>query len=378
MLKLTADAPASNTVHLVWYDTLGGTKLYLIRRSADDGKTWRTIGNEKGGDGTGPKYEHLDVDDGKTHIVDPNTDYQYRLEIPTGAVISDIATVTTPEKNLLEVANGTSQLQLKDLTSAEFWKASFSAAVVWLLSFVPRLAVGAVIFVIFYIIYRITRTMAISSMKRANVDPSIHDLLITGIKWSILGFALVMACDQIGVHITALLTGISIMGLAIGFAAQETLANLIASVVIFWDRPFKVGDWITLDGRYGRVQRITFRSTRVLTQNGDIICAPNTSVLSTQLLNHSTNPLNWVNVPVTIPGTIRIVDARRELLATCTGDDRLLTDPPPRVVVDSLSGDSVNLALSFCIKDEALQLAIIQDYLEKAKNALDKIKETPK
>jgi small conductance mechanosensitive channel len=211
-------------------------------------------------------------------------------------------------------------------------------------------------------------------MKRANLDSGIHELLLTLLKWAILGFAIVVACDQVGLHITTLLTGISIGALAIGFAAQDTLANFIASVLIFWDKPFKVGDWITMDGQYGKVQRVTFRTTRIIMPTGDILAVPNTLIMGTKLLNHSANPINWVNVPIGIPNSVPIEKARAALLATCAGDPRIVADPAPKVVVDSVGSDSVSLFLSMCISDEGQQSAILHDYLEKAKNALDQIK----
>src|SRR5438094_315832 len=85
---------------------------------------------------------------------------------------------------------------------------------------------------------------------RAAVDESIRDMLGHLIKWSIMGFGLVVACNQIGIQIAALLTAAGVIGLAVGFAAQETLANFIAGIVIFWDKPFRVGDWLEIEETY--------------------------------------------------------------------------------------------------------------------------------
>jgi small conductance mechanosensitive channel len=193
------------------------------------------------------------------------------------------------------------------------------------------------------------------------------------LRWSILGVGIVIAFDQIGVQVTALLAGITITGLAVGFALQDTLTNLIASVVVFWDKPFRVGDWITLADHYGRVARITFRSTRILKQNGDVVAAPNTMVLGSVLLNHSANRINWVNVPLVIADTLPVPRVRAALLASCAGDDRLLADPPPKVVIEAVNPGAVSISLSFCTKDEGLQSELLQEYLEKAKEALDSL-----
>jgi len=181
----------------------------------------------------------------------------------------------------------------------------------------------------------------------------------------------VIACNQIGVQIAALLTGVSIIGLAVGFAAQETLANFIAGIVIFWDKPFKVGDWVEIEGTFGQVKRVTFRSTRILTLDGEVIVFPNTQVLSNRLSNHTTNPINRVNIPIGIAYKDSIDSARKVLLHLVERDARVIRDPAPAVVVTECADSSVNLELRIWIADESIGRTIKYEYLEKAKNAFD-------
>ena len=196
-------------------------------------------------------------------------------------------------------------------------------------------------------------------------------MLASLIKWSIMGFALVIACNQIGLEIAALLTGVSIIGLAIGFAAQETLANFIAGVVIFWDKPFRIGDWIVIDGMFGQILRVSFRSTRMLNLNGETIVMPNTYMLSNRVANHSTHPHVRIEIPIGIAYKDSIDDARLALLATVAGDKRVCQDPAPQVVVMECAASSVNLMFRIWITDESMEKAIFCEYLEKAKKALD-------
>src|SRR5207237_7371420 len=123
---------------------------------------------------------------------------------------------------------------------------------------------------------RAIRRFALGSMTRAKVDESIRDMLIALIRWTVMGFGIVIACNQLGIPIVAMLTGVSIIGLAVGFAAQETLANFIAGIVIFLDKPFRVGDWIEIENTFGQVRRVSFRSTRILNLDGEVIVLPNT------------------------------------------------------------------------------------------------------
>jgi small conductance mechanosensitive channel len=191
------------------------------------------------------------------------------------------------------------------------------------------------------------------------------------LKWTIMGFGAVIACNQIGVQIAALLTGVSIIGLAVGFAAKETIENFIAGIVIFWDKPFNIGDQVEIEGTSGRIQRVTFRSTRILDGAGKMVVFPNTQMLSKKLMNNSTHPLTAVKVVVGIAYQESIDDARRVLLAMFAGDDRVCRDPAPTVGVAECTPTSVQLALSFWVADEALEAELKLAYLEKAKKTLD-------
>src|SRR5207248_9598050 len=133
----------------------------------------------------------------------------------------------------------------------------------------------------------------------------------------------------------------------------ETLANFIAGIVIFWDKPFKVGDWLTVQDTFAQVLRVTFRSTRMLTLDGEVMILPNTSVLANKVINHSTHPLQRVNINIGIAYRESIDDARATLLSLLEGDTRILPDPAPAVTVKECGDSSVNLVLRFWIQDES-------------------------
>ena len=275
------------------------------------------------------------------------------------------------ETRLGRLFDGREKATPEDLAHLQFWVSLVEGPVKEILAFIPRIFAAFVFFIIFWLVYRGIRRVVIGSMKRAHVDQSIRDMLSHLIKWGVLGFGMVIACNQVGIQITALLTGVSIIGLAIGFAAQETLSNFIAGIVIFWDRPFGVGDWIEVDGTYGQVQRVTFRSTRILNLDGEVVILPNTYMLANKVSNHSVNPLNRINIDIGIAYKESIDDARAALLALTTNDERLAADPPPSVVVKQCGDSSVNLILRVWVLDESLEKAIYYEYMEKSKKALD-------
>jgi MscS family membrane protein len=87
--------------------------------------------------------------------------------------------------------------------------------------------------------------------------------------------AILVTASNIGINITAAITSLSIGGLAVGLAAQDTLANLFGAIAVYADKPFRVGDQIKLDAAEGTVEAVGMRSTRVRHPEGHLIAVPN-------------------------------------------------------------------------------------------------------
>jgi MscS family membrane protein len=93
------------------------------------------------------------------------------------------------------------------------------------------------------------------------------------------------ALQIMGVNITALVAGVGIGGLAIALAAQDTVRNLIGSVLIFVDQPFQIGDFVTVAGVTGTIEEVGFRSTRIRTVENSLVSVPNGKMMDTVIDN---------------------------------------------------------------------------------------------
>ncbi|MDZ4667120.1 MAG: mechanosensitive ion channel family protein [bacterium] len=100
-----------------------------------------------------------------------------------------------------------------------------------------------------------------------------------------IGALFVLLSKAFEVDITALITGLGIGGLAIAFAAQDTLANLIGSFIIYLDKPFQVGELIDLGDIKGTVEKIGFRTTRIRTLDRTLLIVPNKKIIDSNLNN---------------------------------------------------------------------------------------------
>jgi MscS family membrane protein len=103
--------------------------------------------------------------------------------------------------------------------------------------------------------------------------------------------AILLTSQNLGLNITSILASLSIGGLAVGLAAQDTLANLFGAVAVYLDKPFQVGDEIQIDSNVGGVvERIGMRSTRVRNPEGFLITVPNKTMASATIINVARRP----------------------------------------------------------------------------------------
>jgi MscS family membrane protein len=111
-----------------------------------------------------------------------------------------------------------------------------------------------------------------------------------GLKVLVWGLGAVVALNNAGYDVAALLAGVGIGGLALALAAQETVANVFGGITIYADKPFKTGDRVRVDGHDGFVQEIGIRSTRIQSLAGPIVVIPNKKFTESTIENVTDEP----------------------------------------------------------------------------------------
>ena len=117
------------------------------------------------------------------------------------------------------------------------------------------------------------------------LDDHLVPLLSKTLKVFVVVFGALVAIQNLGINVMSLLAGLGLGGLAFALAAKDTAANLFGSVMILIDRPFKVGDWIVVDGAEGTVEDVGLRSTRIRTFHNSQISIPNSKTANANIDN---------------------------------------------------------------------------------------------
>ncbi len=189
------------------------------------------------------------------------------------------------------------------------------------------------------------RAAAALAHRRVASGASAHWALIARLVVTYGGGLVVLLTSArvLGVDLTALLATAGIATVAIGFAAQTSLGNLISGLFLLFDRPFQVGDTVELEGRLGVVQEITLLSTLVRTFDGILVRWPNETVLKSTILNYTRYPARRIDLRVGIAYDADIPRARAVLMDALSGCQEVLLDPPPDVVARAFLDSSVEL-----------------------------------
>lgn len=201
------------------------------------------------------------------------------------------------------------------------------------MSIVHALAVGVIIYCLSVLILRFMDfIVAVVRFQSKYDSPSEHQLLYFFkdlIRVVIIIFSgLFILKFSFRVNIGNLLTGLSIVGAAIALSARESLENLIASFVIFFDKPFKTGDTVKIKEFSGVIERIGLRSTRIRTTEKSLITVPNKQMVDNILDNWSDRYLIRSEFKTTLPATLnpeqvnRLIITVRELFKS---DERIVS-----------------------------------------------------
>lgn len=242
----------------------------------------------------------------------------------------------------------------------------------WVTDLAPKTAGALLVLVIFYTAYRVLYNLLRRILKRSNVvQPGLQTLVLQAFRLLSIVLIAITVLQTVGIDPAALIAGIGVAGIAFGFAARDTVENILSGVSILTDKAFRIGDTLIVNGTYCVVENITLRTTRLRTPKNEVLVIPNQQMANEQILNHTIGGALRIEIPFGIAYKESPQEARRVILETTKHDTRLMEDPEPRVVVTSLNDSSVDLSLWVYVENPKEERQIIYDYTEAIKKALN-------
>ena len=147
---------------------------------------------------------------------------------------------------------------------------------------------GLTIFIVYQLVVTVQLIINFIAKRHLEADGSRSLVaLISGVaKFVLWSFGILLILSNLGINVTSLIAGLGIGGIAVALAAQSILGDVFSSLVIYFDKPFTIGDFITFDGEAGTVERVGFRTTRIRSIKGEEIVVSNTDLTSQKVHNY--------------------------------------------------------------------------------------------
>src|SRR5210317_1882826 len=177
-----------------------------------------------------------------------------------------------------------------------------------------------------------------------------------GVKVLLLSFLIWFFMALWNIDGTAWLASAGVVGIAVGFAAKDTLANLISGVSIVADAPYKIGDYIVLDtGERGVVSSLGIRSTRLITRDDVEVSIPNAVIGTAKIVNESGGPYvrHRIRIPIGVAYDSDIDKVIETLEGLAAENEKIVDQPPARVRIRGFGDSAINLELLCWIRQPA-------------------------
>jgi small-conductance mechanosensitive channel len=161
--------------------------------------------------------------------------------------------------------------------------------------------------------------------------------------YAVLGLAVAMSLDTMGVELGVLLGAAGILTVAIGFAAQTSASNLISGVFLLGERPFSVGETIEVGGTTGEVLAVDLLSVKLRTFDNLYVRVPNETLIKSQITNLSRNPIRRIDMELRVAYSEDLDRLRALLFSLADADPDILEEPEPKVWVDRLGESAIHI-----------------------------------
>ncbi len=210
-----------------------------------------------------------------------------------------------------------------------------------------KFATGVIAILIFWGVYRVIR-MIIRKGVAKKLEPQATKTVTRIVSYCFYVLIVLYVLGLFGINLGAIWGAMGIAGVAIGFAAQTTVSNLISGVFIVTEKTMKIGDFIEVDGVSGTVDKVGLLSIKVRTPNNQLIRLPSSAIINTKLMNYSTFDYRRYAFEVSVDYSTNLDKAIEVLGSVPARCSTAITDNPayaPKVLVTGCEASGIGMNL---------------------------------
>ncbi|GMV06248.1 MAG: mechanosensitive ion channel protein MscS [Gemmatimonadota bacterium] len=232
----------------------------------------------------------------------------------------------------------------------------------------PVIRAGLLAFVGIPVIWGVSRWMRAMVTARYNAQKGL--IVSKVVFWPLVLIVAVSVLKELGFSLAPLLGAAGILGVALGFASQTSVSNIISGFFLLGEEPFKVGDVIEVGGVTGAVLTIDMLSVKIRTFDNKMVRIPNETLVKAQFTNITRFPIRRVDIPVGVAYKEDIGRVRQILLDVASANPNVLMEPEPVVIFTGYGASSIDFNFAVWAKRESW-LAVKNGIAEDVKRRFD-------
>jgi small conductance mechanosensitive channel len=225
--------------------------------------------------------------------------------------------------------------------------------------------------VVFYIVYKIVNRIFKSHISKLPIDNNITKVINKIIDILIIFFAIMIIASALGINTSSLIAAFSIFGLAISLSVQNLMSNVANGINIFANHPFKVGDYVSIDGVEGTVVVISFMFTKMRTYKNEMVYIPNNKVGTATIINYSYEKYRRVEYTIGVSYDNNIEDVKKALLEVLNEEPLVVKTEDIVVFVKDYASSSIDFTIR-AYTENANYLNCLWSIKERIKPKFDK------
>ncbi len=210
---------------------------------------------------------------------------------------------------------------------------------------IKTLPIALLLIIIFYVIYKIVNKIFKKYSKNLPVDKTVSKAVNKIVDVLIIFFAIMIIASALGINTSSLIAAFSIFGLAISLSVQNLMSNVANAINIHAIQPFKIDDYVDIEGIEGTIVEIGFMFTKIRTYKNEMIYMPNSKVGSATIKNYSYEKYRRIEYTIGISYDNNIADAKKALLELLNEEPLIIKSEEIVVFVNDYAASSINITL---------------------------------
>ena len=234
-----------------------------------------------------------------------------------------------------------------------------------------KLLSAVLVLVICLVVVKILMTIVTRFLKKSKLERSLHTFVRTTTKVVLLFLTVVIVATALGINVTSLIALLSVFGLAVSLAVQNSMSNVAGGIQVLSSKPFVVGDFVEAGGVSGTVTDVGIFYTRICTGDNKMIQVPNSQIANEKIINYSSEEERRVDLKFTASYDAPVETVKKAVEEVLGSHPLVQVTPEPFVRVSNYGDSAIEYTVrAWCANGD--YWTVYFDVMEQVKVAFDK------